>query len=296
MNATIFGQRFDAQGQPLATIFDQSAAPWPTAPFLHTGIKVLDVFAPIAWRSCAGIMAQAGVGKLVLLMELVERTARMYGGGTILLSSTTPDGQDVQHMLLEAGVEQHVAHVVVNESDDQQAALQTCLTLLQKHTETPTLLLIDCTCLADQPAAALATLRNQLAARHVAVFFDHQQSSLLEDLDLDSYVFFSQELAKEKIWPAIDPLRSTSRLLQTLEFQAQQQLVAQLQQALEHDAALADQLRAFGSQPFFTAEPFTARPGIIVPLNAALSGYQTLLAGTYTQPLETLMFQGALPQ
>jgi F-type H+-transporting ATPase subunit beta len=118
---------------------------------------------------------------------------------------------------------------------------------------------------------------------------------------------FSRDLALQGIWPAIDPLASGSQLLEgdgvsdehRRQAQAARELLRQLQlpDGAADATALARARRVllFGGQPFFVAEPYTAKPGVHVPLDATLRGYAGLVAGAHDQlEEEAVRFTGAL--
>lgn len=134
----------------------------------------------------------------------------------------------------------------------------------------------------------------RVISSHEAVNHD-----LPASLTTDATIVLSRALAEQRLFPAIDLAQSRSALLEHGEVEATHvRLAAAVRAALldQRQARRAELLQRFCTQPFFVAEPYTARPGAYVPLAETLQGFATLLEGTYDDVPEALLtYQGRLP-
>ena len=291
---------------------------------LESGIKVLDLYAPLLRGGIIPLVAGAGVGKTVLVEELIQRIATRQGGRAVL-ASLDDDGfnqNDVIAELRSSGVEPYVATVLGRRDEPAGTAEQVGLLGLALAEElcrngVDVLLFLDellvtpasiDRLLARQqgPTAALTTfiLQHKTPA-------DRTPAGALGTLlrDGDGRIVFNRALGQQNIWPAIDPLQSSSRLLSERLVSAEHVRVAgEARELLRRTGVVAGEAsdplygRArrtllFQAQPFVVAEPYTAVPGEYVPLSDTIHGFGELLAGKYDAlPEEAVRFVGAIQQ
>lgn len=236
------------------------------AQLLETGIKVIDLFCPVVAGAAIGIFGDGGTGKVVTLWELLHHLAGSPDPVTLLdFVSVADEVLRVQGSLQEGAATERARH--------------------------------------DTAQAAYIPVHD--AARFIT-------SAAVSALDV--WLYFSRDLAQARRYPAIDPLRSTSRwLTPALVGDAHVALAAEAREllrrcqdlrALPPEARGAEEARwlrrgerlaAFLTQPFFVAEPFTGRPGQVVPREALLRSLRALLDGAFdTQSVEQLRWRGAL--
>lgn len=341
----VLGRVLDASGEPLdqrgslaraprARLIDQSAetsdSPAPTRP-LETGIKVVDLFAPIVDGGTLLLLGRPGLGVMLLLNELVQRLARR-GGRAVWVSwqERTYRPDDLMREMREFGAADWTALVLGRISDasgEREQALRTGWTIAEQFRQTgrDVLLIVD----AKSPpeadvAVALATqhgpsrLRPDERSITRAVIRiasgDGGSQEPVASVAADTWLAFDQELGRQGFWPAVDPLASGSRLLDAEATSLEHRRVAlQARHLLRRAGELGDRqalgseeqalagrarrLRRFLTQPFFAAEPWSGIPGAYVPLDATIRGVQRLLAGQYDAvPDERLAYIGAIEQ
>jgi F-type H+-transporting ATPase subunit beta len=301
---------------------------------LETGIKVLDLYAPIVRGGVVPMIAGSGVGKVVVSNELIRRVATRRNpgagraGGCVVMAFLDHPTYGMAELVADmrgAAVDRYAA-LLVGQPDDPQATRDrlglAALALAESFCEQgrETLLFLE------ENLISLATVERFVARRRggdqaalTTLLWQHDPPILPAGEqayarllgERDGQIAFSRALAKQSIWPAIDPLRSTSRLLDGRSLGAEHTRVAGAARQLLRDhgdiegsgAASADpalQARArrvllFGSQPFFVAEPFTAVPGVYVPLVQTLRGYSELVDGRHdAAPEEVFRFVGEI--
>lgn len=295
---------------------------------LHTGIKVVDVFAPIVRGGIAETIAAYGVGKLVLLAELIEATARRGGHALCLgLEQRTHTTNGLMLEMRGMGVNRKLTMVFAKRGDEQaeyERVLATGFTIAEYFRDQgeDVLLLVDRQLVLHQLDLLRPGVGTTATGAITAVLFD-----LVHDDDVltsasgaaDSRLVFSTVLAKQTLYPAVDPPRSGSRLLDAQYVGAQHVAIAQqardllerynnLHEAvaaggidtLAHEdrviAVRARRIQRFLTQPFVVAEPWTGKPGEQVALTDTIAGVSAILAGRYDDvPEDDLRFVGVLP-
>jgi F0F1-type ATP synthase beta subunit len=209
---------------------------------LETGIKVIDLFTPLAAGSLVGLAGDMRSGKMVLVEELIQRLGDLERPLSILVFVHAPE---------EIGGIQELEY---RTSGSVQALYLP---------------------VADASPEALATVTG----------------------DLDAVITLSREMGREGLWPAIDPLRSSSRLLDAEIVGREQVAVVERARELLRDAgtsARANALRRYLTQPFVVAEPFTKRAGATVSRDRAIADLDAILRGEHDDWAEALYMIGAL--
>jgi len=325
----LLGRMIDASGRPLdgrgalhnvhsAGQAQQPIASTATA-LWETGIKVLDVYAPLARGSTVALLASPGIGLMVLVHELIYRLAAQQGGCAVMtkLDHQRSTLQELAGQLRESGVDQHTA-LVVGGSDASPAelreVLQTALVAAEEFVARgrDVLLVVD-DGLAIPETVDLLTGRARVARQGsmtvLLCFWQHtgpepmvapEVSPLLRDAQ--TQLVLSRELARQAVWPAIDALQSRSTFLDPTQIPAEQLKVVEAARALLRSGAQsavaveqerAQKLLLFQAQPFFVAEPFTARPAEFVSREAGARAFREILEGAYDEtPSEALRFIG----
>nr|YP_009105306.1 CF1 beta subunit of ATP synthase [Pedinomonas tuberculata]AIT93878.1 CF1 beta subunit of ATP synthase [Pedinomonas tuberculata] len=317
----------------------------------ETGIKVVDLLAPYRRGGKIGLFGGAGVGKTVLIMELINNIAKAHGGVSVFggVGERTREGNDLYMEMKESGVineknlgESKVALVYGQMNEPPGARMRVGLTALtmaeyfRDINKQDVLLFIDnifrfvqagsevSALLGRMPSAVgyqptLATEMGGLQER-ITSTKDGSITSIqavyvpADDLTdpapattfahLDATTVLSRNLAAKGIYPAVDPLDSTSTMLQpwilgdehyqcaqrvkqTLQrYKELQDIIAilGLDELSEDDrltVARARKIERFLSQPFFVAEVFTGSPGKYVSLAATIQGFNMVLAGEF---------------
>ena len=317
---------------------------------LVTGIKVVDLLAPYSKGGKIGLFGGAGVGKTVLIMELINNIAKGHGGYSVFagVGERTREGNDLYYEMIESGV-------IKLDSDDSKAALVygqmneppgararvalTGLTLAEYFRDEEgqdVLLFVDnifrFTQAGSEVSALLGripsavgyqpTLSTDMGALQERITSTNKGSITsvqaiyvpADDLTdpapatsfahLDATTVLSRQIAELGIYPAVDPLDSTSRILdpriigeehygvarrvqETLQkYKSLQDIIAILgmDELSEDDKLVVDRARKiqkFLSQPFHVAEVFTGSPGVFVNLQETIKGFKGLVEGEY---------------
>ncbi|MBX4204637.1 MAG: F0F1 ATP synthase subunit beta [Candidatus Doudnabacteria bacterium] len=325
---------------------------------LETGIKVIDLIAPIIKGGKVGLFGGAGVGKTVIITELIRNIAREHGGVSVFagVGERSREGNDLYHEMKESKVLEKTALVFgqMNEPPGIRARVGlTGLTMAEyfrDEAKQDVLLFIDnifrftqagsevSTLLGRIPSAVgyqptLATDMGELQER-ITSTTDGSITSLqavyvpADDLTdpapattfghLDSTVVLSRALSELGIYPAVDPLDSTSTVLDPnivgqehyevargvqrvlQKYKDLQDIIAILgMEELSEDDKLtvtrARKIQRFLSQPFFVAEVFTGRPGKYVPLKDTIRSFKEILEGKHDdKPEEAFYMQGSI--
>jgi len=328
----LFGRVVDPEGAPqdglgaLHAVRPTTLAPLGEAaaagPVWETGIKVIDFFAPLPRGGTVALLASPGTGLIVAITELTQRLATQRGGCAVIadLDDEAYTVAETVSTLREGGVErQTIVITAPSEASPEQherlvwAALTIAEEFLAGGRD---LLLVLDDGLVTERTAPLLRGRGR-ASGHGSLtlllcFWRHttpepvlgpEASALLEGAH--ARLVFSRELARQGIWPAIDPLASRSLLLERgalgedhrRHAQAALALLRQLPEGAGDPASLARarRLLQFGGQPFFVAEPYTAKPGAHVAYADTLRAYAGLSVGAYDHLDEAaLHFTGAL--
>ena len=357
------GRIFNVLGQPVDNLVDSVGEetlpihrPAPaftdleTKPAIfETGIKVVDLLAPYRRGGKIGLFGGAGVGKTVLIMELINNIAKAHGGVSVFggVGERTREGNDLYMEMKESGVineksllESKVALVYGQMNEPPGARMRVGLTALtmaeyfRDINKQDVLLFIDnifrfvqagsevSALLGRMPSAVgyQPTLGTEMGALQERITSTNQGSITsiqavyvpADDLTdpapattfahLDATTVLSRGLAAKGIYPAVDPLDSTSTMLQPLivgdehyktaqlvketlqRYKELQDIIAILgiDELSEEDRLVVDRARKierFLSQPFFVAEVFTGSPGKYVDLENTIKGFNMILGG-----------------
>merc|ERR1711927_59958 len=324
------------------------------AEILVTGIKVVDLLAPYAKGGKIGLFGGAGVGKTVLIMELINNVAKAHGGFSVFagVGERTREGNDLYHEMIEGGVikigEGHdttgskaaLVYGQMNEPPGARARVAlTGLTIAeyfrdeegqdvlffvdnifrftQAGSEVSALLGRIPSAVGYQPTLAtdMGNLQERITSTDKGSITSVQAIYVPADdltdpapatsfAHLDATTVLSRQIAEIGIYPAVDPLDSTSRILDprivgdehyrvAREVQKILQTYKSLQDIIailgmdelsEEDklvVARARKIQRFLSQPFFVAEVFTGSPGKLVDLESTIKGFAAICKGDY---------------
>ena len=312
---------------------------------LETGIKVIDLLCPYAKGGKTGLFGGAGVGKTVLIQELINNIAKGHGGLSVFagVGERTREGNDFYHEMTESNVIDKVALVYgqMNEPPGNRLRVAlTGLTIAEKFrdegrdvllfvdniyrytlagTEVSALLGRMPSAVGYQPTLAeeMGVLQERITSTKTGSITSVQAVYVpADDLTdpspattfshLDATVVLARSIAELGIYPAIDPLDSTSRQLDPLVVGEEHYNVARgVQGVLQRYKELKDiiailgmdelsdedklavsrarKIQRFLSQPFFVAEVFTGSPGKYVSLKDTIRGFQGILDGDYDE-------------
>lgn len=331
------GERWPIHREP-PSFAEQS----PSVEMLETGIKVIDLLAPYAKGGKIGLFGGAGVGKTVLIQELIRNIATEHGGYSIFtgVGERTREGNDLWQEMTASGVIEKTALVFGQMNEPPGARMRVALTGLtmaeyfRDHDHQDVLLFIDnifryvqagsevSALLGRMPSAVgyQPTLANEMGALQERITSTKNGSITsvqavyvpADDLTdpapattfahLDATTVLSRKIVEQGIYPAVDPLESTSRILEpevvgeehyevarrTQEllqrYRELQDIIAILgMEELSDDDKLAvyraRKIQRFFSQPFFVAETFTGIPGRYVPVAETVKGFKAILDG-----------------
>ena len=309
---------------------------------METGIKVVDLIAPYSLGGKIGLFGGAGVGKTVLIMELIHNVATNHGGYSVFsgVGERTREGNDLWGEMKESGVIDKTALVYGQMNEPPGARMRvglTGLTMAEYFRDVggqDVLLFIDnifrfiqagsevSALLGRMPSAVgyQPTLANEMGALEERITSTRSGSITsvqavyvpADDLTdpapaatfahLDATTVLSREIVELGIYPAVDPLASTSRILDPLVIGDEHYQVARgVQKILQRYKELQDiiailgmeelneqdkltvsrarKVQRFLSQPFFVAQQFTGQPGKYVPLAETIRGFKEILEG-----------------
>ena len=332
---------------PAPDFVDQSTE----AEVLVTGIKVVDLLTPYLKGGKIGLFGGAGVGKTVLIMELINNIAKAHGGVSVFagVGERTREGNDLYHEMIESGVinledslKSKVSLVYGQMNEPPGARSRVALTGLtvaeyfrdqegqdvlffvdnifrftQAGAEVSALLGRIPSAVGYQPTLAtdMGTLQERITSTNKGSITSVQAVYVPADdltdpapattfAHLDATTVLSRQIAELGIYPAVDPLDSTSRILdpavvgkehyevarsvqETLQrYKALQDIIAILgmDELSEEDklvVARARKIQRFLSQPFHVAEVFTGSPGKLVAVEDTIKGFKGIVAGEY---------------
>lgn len=328
--------------RPAPKLVDQSTS----TEQLETGIKVIDLMVPFLKGGKVGMFGGAGVGKTVIVMELINNIAKQHGGISVFagVGERTREGNDLYYEMTESGVMPKTTMVFGQMNEPPGVRLRVALTGLcmaeffRDELGADTLLFIDnifrftqagsevSALLGRMPSAVgyqptLATEMGQMQERITSTKKGSVTSVQAvyvpaDDLTdpapattfahLDATVVLSRQIAELGIYPAVDPLDSTSRILDPnvvgqehyetargvqsvlQRYKELQDIIAILgMEELSDDdkliVARARKLQRFLSQPFHVAETFTGYPGAYVSLKDSIRGFQEILDGKHDE-------------
>ena len=335
--------------QPAPEYIEQSTE----SEILVTGIKVVDLLAPYAKGGKIGLFGGAGVGKTVLIMELINNIAKTHGGYSVFagVGERTREGNDLYHEMIESGVNKapkdgsvagsKCALVYGQMNEPPGARMRVALTGLtiaedfrdngqdvlffvdnifrftQAGSEVSALLGRIPSAVGYQPTLAtdMGALQERITSTHKGSITSVQAIYVPADdltdpapatsfAHLDATTTLSRSIAEKGIYPAVDPLDSTSRMMDPRIVGEEHYAVArQVQQILQRYKALQDiiailgmdelseedkisvsrarKIERFMSQPFDVAQVFTGSPGVQVKLEDTIKGFKGLCNGDY---------------
>ncbi len=317
---------------------------------LVTGIKVVDLLAPYAKGGKIGLFGGAGVGKTVLIMELINNIAKGHGGYSVFagVGERTREGNDLYHEMIGSGVNQlggggdskcslvygqmneppgararvalsglTVAEHFRDEGQDVLFFVDNIFRFTQAGSEVSALLGRIPSAVGYQPTLAtdMGTMQERITSTNKGSVTSVQAIYVPADdltdpapatsfAHLDATTVLSRSIAEKGIYPAVDPLDSTSRVLEPRIVGEEHYGVARrVQEILQRYKALQDiiailgmdelseedklavsrarKIERFLSQPFFVAEVFTGSPGKLVDLADTIKGFKGLCEGDY---------------
>jgi F-type H+/Na+-transporting ATPase subunit beta len=325
------------------------------AEILVTGIKVVDLLAPYAKGGKIGLFGGAGVGKTVLIQELINNVAKAHGGYSVFagVGERTREGNDLYHEMIESGVNKDphenngstegskcalvfgqmneppgararvglsgltVAEYFRDEGQDVLFFVDNIFRFTQAGSEMSALLGRIPSAVGYQPTLAtdMGALQERITTTTKGSITSVQAIYVPADdltdpapatsfAHLDATTVLSRSIAEKGIYPAVDPLDSTSRMLSPLVVgEEHYQVARQVQQILQRYKALQDiiailgmdelseedkvavararKIERFLSQPFHVAEVFTGSPGVFVDLADTIRGFKGLVEGKY---------------
>ena len=324
-----------------APAFDQLE---PRTELLVTGIKVIDLLTPYVQGGKIGLFGGAGVGKTVLIQEMIRRVAREFGGTSVFagVGERTREGNDLWVEMAEAGVLKDTALVFGQMDEPPGTRLRVALSALtmaeyfRDVQGQDVLLFIDNIFRFSQAGSEVSTLLGRMPsavgyqptlAEEMGVLQEritstrgHSITSMqaiyvpADDITdpaphnafahLDATTVLSRQVFEKAIFPAVDPLDSTSRILDPMivgeeHYQVAQETIRILQrykelqdiinilgvdELSEEDKVIVNRARRverFLSQPMFAAEQFTGQPGVFTPLDETIASFKALCAGEY---------------
>ena len=368
------GRIFNLLGQPI----DEKPAPegverWPihrqppsfeeqetSTEILETGIKVVDLIAPYAKGGKIGLFGGAGVGKTVLIMELINNVAKQHGGLSVFagVGERTREGNDLYNEMQESGVINKTALVYGQMNEPPGARMRVALSGLtmaeyfRDRENQDVLLFIDnifrFTQAGSEVSALLGripsavgyqpTLATEMGALQERITSTKKGSITsvqavyvpADDLTdpapattfahLDATTVLSRAISSLGIYPAVDPLESTSRILapeivgtEHYEVARQVQSILQRYKELQDIIAImgmdelsdedklivarARKVQRFLSQPFSVAEQFTGMEGKYVPLKETIRGFKEIIEGKHDDlPESAFLFVGTIEE
>lgn len=362
------GRMFNVHGEPIdeGAPIDDRAERWsihrkapsfdsqsPAIEVLETGIKVIDLIEPYAKGGKIGLFGGAGVGKTVLIQELIHNVATEHGGYSVFtgVGERSREGNDLWREMNESGVASKTALVFGQMNEAPGVRMRVALSGLtmaeyfRDKENKDVLLFIDnifrfvqagsevSTLLGRMPSAVgyQPTLASEMGALQERITSTKNGSVTsvqavyvpADDLTdpapattfshLDATTVLSRKIAESGIYPAVDPLDSTSRILDAEIIGEEHYRVAtEVQQILQKYANLQDiiailgmeelsdedkltvtrarKIQKFLSQPTHVAEKFTGIPGVYVPLNETIRGFRMIIDGEVDNLPEAAFF------
>ena len=327
---------------------------------LETGIKVIDLICPYSKGGKIGLFGGAGVGKTVLIMELINNVAKQHGGISVFtgVGERTREGNDLYNEMQESGVIKNTALVYGQMNEPPGARMRVGLSGLsmaeyfrdEEHQDV--LLFIDnifrftqagsevSALLGRMPSAVgyQPTLANEMGALQERITSTKKGSITsvqavyvpADDLTdpapattfahLDATTVLSRNIASQGIYPAVDPLESTSRILSADILGEEHYTVArEVQRILQRYQELMDiiaimgmdelsdedkmlvsrarKIQRFLSQPFHVSEKFTGIEGTYVPLSETVRGFKEIIEGKHDDlPESAFLFVGTIDE
>ncbi|MGB4192126.1 MAG: F0F1 ATP synthase subunit beta [Rickettsiales bacterium] len=335
---------------------DQSTA----SEILVTGIKVIDLLAPYAKGGKIGLFGGAGVGKTVLIMELINNVAKAHGGFSVFagVGERTREGNDLYHEMLDSGVinskelEKSKVALVYGQMNEPPGArarvglsgltmaeyfrdvenldvlffVDNVFRFTQAGSEISTLLGRIPSAVGYQPTLAtdMGSMQERITSTNKGSITSVQAIYVPADdltdpapaasfAHLDATTVLNRQIAELGIYPAVDPLESTSQMLsKEIVGEEHYNIAREVQRILQSYKSLQDiiailgmdelseedkltvsrarKIQRFLSQPFFVAEVFTGMPGKLVPLKDTIEGFKDICAGKYDDLPESAFY------
>jgi F-type H+-transporting ATPase subunit beta len=327
---------------------------------LETGIKVVDLIAPYLKGGKIGLFGGAGVGKTVLIMELINNIAKQHGGLSVFtgVGERTREGNDLYQEMCDSGVIDKTALVYGQMNEPPGARMRVALSGLtmaeyfrdvegqdvllfvdnifrftQAGSEVSALLGRMPSAVGYQPTLAteMGALQERITSTNKGSITSVQAVYVPADdltdpapattfAHLDATTVLSRQIASMGIYPSVDPLDSTSRILTPKILGDKHYEVArQVQQILQRYNELQDiiailgmdelddedktlvararKIQRFLSQPFFVAEAFTGMEGKYVPLSETIRGFKEIIEGRHDEiPESAFLFAGGIDE
>ena len=327
---------------------------------LETGIKVIDLICPYAKGGKIGMFGGAGVGKTVMIMELINNIAKQHGGLSVFtgVGERTREGNDLYSEMKESGVLANTALVYGQMNEPPGARMRVGLSGLtmaeyfrdaegqdvllfidnifrftQAGSEVSALLGRVPSAVGYQPTLAteMGTLQERITSTKKGSITSVQAVYVPADdltdpapattfAHLDATTVLSRSIASQGIYPAVDPLDSTSRILSPEVLGEEHYRIArEVQRILQRYNELMDiiaimgmdelsdedkllvsrarKIQRFLSQPLFVSEKFTGIPGVYVPLNETLRGFREIIEGRHDDlPESAFLYVGTIDQ
>lgn len=354
----VIGETIDEKG-PLETLEKASIhRPTPTfeeqnttAEIFETGIKVIDLIAPYTRGGKVGLLGGAGVGKTVLIQELISNIAKEHGGISVFagVGERTREGNNLYYEMIESDVIEKTAMVFGQMNEPPGARMRVALTGLtmaeyfrdqegqdvllfidnifrftQAGSEVSALLGRVPSAVGYQPTLAMemGALQERITSTKTGSITSVQAIYVPADdltdpapattfAHLDATTVLSRAITELGIYPAVDPLESSSRIMDPLilgddhyntarsvqemlqRYKDLQDIIAilgmdELSDADKRVVARARRIQRFLSQPFSVAEQFTGMPGKYVPLEETIRGFKEILEGRYDDVPEAM--------
>ncbi|AVP49497.1 F0F1 ATP synthase subunit beta [Williamsoniiplasma luminosum] len=334
--------QFQGQRKPIhrdAPAYDELVT---SAKILETGIKVVDLIVPFAKGGKIGLFGGAGVGKTVLIQELINNIAKAHSGVSVFagVGERTREGNDLYHEFIEAGVLDKTSLVFGQMNEPPGARMRVALTALtiaeyfRDENNMDVLLFIDNIFRFTQAGSEVSALLGRMpSAVGYQPTLSTEMGSLQERITstkkgsitsvqavyvpaddltdpapattfthLDGRIVLDRGIASLGIYPAVDPLASSSRMLDSTivgdehynvamgvqitlqKYKELQSIIAILgmDELSEEDKLIvsrARKIRNFLSQPFFVGEKFTGRPGVFVKVGDTIRSFKAILDG-----------------
>lgn len=362
------GRMFNVLGQPIdggeaipeeyerwnihrkAPSFDEQS---PAVEILETGIKVIDLLEPYPKGGKIGLFGGAGVGKTVLIQEMIHNVAMEHGGYSIFtgVGERSREGNDLWHEMHDAGVSDKTALVFGQmneapgvrmrvalsgltmaeyfrdvENKDVLLFIDNIFRFVQAGSEVSTLLGRMPSAVGYQPTLAgeMGALQERITSTKKGSITSVQAVYVPADdltdpapattfAHLDATTVLSRKIAEQGLYPAVDPLESTSRILEpSIVGEEHYRIARTVQEILQKYSELQDiiailgmdelsdedklvvkrarMIQRFLAQPTFVAEKFTNIPGVYVPLQETLRGFKAIIDGEMDEYPEAAFF------
>lgn len=326
----------------------------------ETGIKVVDLIAPYTRGGKVGLFGGAGVGKTVLIQELINNIAKEHGGISVFagVGERTREGNDLYHEMIDSGVIDKTAMVFGQMNEPPGARMRVALSGLtmaehfrdelgqdvllfidnifrftQAGSEVSALLGRVPSAVGYQPTLAteMGALQERITSTKKGSITSVQAIYVPADdltdpapattfAHLDATTVLSRSITELGIYPAVDPLESTSRIMDPLilgdehyntargvqevlqRYKELQDIIAilgmdELSETDKMTVSRARKIQRFLSQPFHVAEQFTGTPGKYIPLKETIRSFREILEGKHDQiPESMFLFAGGIDE